>query len=105
MARVLGPPEVLEVMEVPEPEINEDEVLIRVAAAGMNHQDVIERKRSLPPEVKQRLGLECSGTIQKVGKQVKRWKVGQQVNFPNRNLSINFQFDQRKYNAWCENIS
>nr|XP_011460806.1 PREDICTED: quinone oxidoreductase PIG3-like isoform X1 [Fragaria vesca subsp. vesca] len=80
LARVTGPPEVLEVVEVAEPQLEDNEVLIRVAAAGMNEPDVTERQRSLPPQASLSiLGLECSGTIEKVGKNVERWKIGQEV--------------------------
>ncbi|XP_062004248.1 uncharacterized protein LOC133721605 isoform X2 [Rosa rugosa] len=76
-----GGPEVLRVMRVPEPKITDDEVLIRVAATALNGPDIIERRVTYPPSKTQSpiLGLECAGTIEKVGQNVKRWQVGQQV--------------------------
>ncbi|KAL6333433.1 hypothetical protein AAG906_028618 [Vitis piasezkii] len=62
-----GDPQVLQVQEVENPEIGDDEVLIRVEAAAINQADT-----PYP-------GLECSGIIEAVGKAVVRWKVGDQV--------------------------
>ncbi|PRQ54846.1 putative NADPH:quinone reductase [Rosa chinensis] len=76
-----GGPEVLRVQEVEDPEIKDDEVLIRVEATALNGADTFQRKGLYPPPPgsSHYLGVECSGTIEAVGKHVSRWKVGVQV--------------------------
>ncbi|PRQ30980.1 putative NADPH:quinone reductase [Rosa chinensis] len=74
-----GGPDVLKEIEVPEPELQDDGVLIKVAATALNEPDLTARTRSLPPMQREYLGLECAGTIVKVGKDVQRWQVGQEV--------------------------
>lgn len=76
-----GGPEVLQLQHVEEPEFKDDEVLIKVEATALNRADTIQRKGLYPPPkgASPYLGLECSGTIEAVGKDVSRWKVGDQV--------------------------
>jgi putative PIG3 family NAD(P)H quinone oxidoreductase len=67
--------------QVPDPELNDDEVLIGVAATAVNRADIMQRMGFYPPPpgVSEILGLECSGTITAVGADVTRWQVGDQV--------------------------
>ncbi|XP_021902315.1 LOW QUALITY PROTEIN: quinone oxidoreductase PIG3 [Carica papaya] len=76
-----GGPEVLQLQEVDDPEVKDDEVLIRVRATALNRADTLQRKGSYAPPkgASPYPGLECSGTIESVGKNVSRWKVGDQV--------------------------
>ncbi|OMO65082.1 Alcohol dehydrogenase superfamily, zinc-type [Corchorus olitorius] len=76
-----GGPEVLQLQEVDDPEVKDNEVLIKVEATALNRADTLQRKGSYPPPkgASPYLGLECSGTIQAIGKDVSRWKVGDQV--------------------------
>ncbi|XP_059659541.1 uncharacterized protein LOC132306233 [Cornus florida] len=76
-----GGPEVLQLQEVEDPQIQEDEVLIKVEATALNRADTLQRKGSYPPPKGASLypGLECSGTIEAVGQNVNRWKIGDQV--------------------------
>ncbi|KAH7836708.1 hypothetical protein Vadar_004618 [Vaccinium darrowii] len=76
-----GGPEVLQLQEVEDPEYGDDDVLIRVAATALNRADTNQRKGSYPPPkgASPLLGLECSGTIEAVGRNVSRWKIGDQV--------------------------
>lgn len=76
-----GGPEVLKLQEVEDPEIKDDQVLIRVAATALNRADVGQRQGRYPPPKgdSHYLGLECSGIVEAVGKDVHRWKVGDQV--------------------------
>ena len=55
-----------------QPEINENEVLIKVFAAGINRPDILQRQGSYPPPVgaSKILGLEVSGKIIKIGKNI-----------------------------------
>ncbi|EPS65768.1 hypothetical protein M569_09009, partial [Genlisea aurea] len=76
-----GGPEVLQLREVGDPEIKDDEVLIRIAAAALNRADTLQRQGRYPPPKgdSEYPGLECSGTVEAVGKNVHRWKIGDQV--------------------------
>jgi putative PIG3 family NAD(P)H quinone oxidoreductase len=76
-----GGPESLKVVSVAEPPITEHDVLIRVAAAGVNRADVLQRQGFYPPPrgASAILGLECSGTVVAVGSQVVQWQVGDEV--------------------------
>ncbi len=77
-----GPPEVLQPDQRPQPAITADQVLIKVAAAGINRPDVFQRKGNYPaPQgAPQDIpGLEVAGTITAVGAAVSRWKVGDLV--------------------------
>jgi NADPH2:quinone reductase len=60
-----GGPEVLQLAEVPRPEPRPGEVLIRVAAAGVNAPDVFQRRGVYPPppDASPLLGLEVAGTL------------------------------------------
>ena len=61
-----GAPEVLKVQgDVPSPEPRANEVLIDVAAAGVNRADILQRQGLYPPPPGESsiIGLECSGTI------------------------------------------
>lgn len=76
-----GPPEVLvpDRMEVPAP--GPGEVLIKVAAAGINRPDVLQREGGYPPPpgATNVPGLEVAGKIATVGAGVERWRVGDPV--------------------------
>jgi putative PIG3 family NAD(P)H quinone oxidoreductase len=63
--QALGGPEVLRVVERPVPEVRPGDVLIRVAAAGVNRPDVLQRKGGYapPPGAPSIPGLEVSGTV------------------------------------------
>lgn len=65
----------------PDPEPAPSEVLIRVAAAGINRADLLQRKGHYPPPAgaSDILGMECSGVIAAVGADVTRWSVGDEV--------------------------
>lgn len=77
----LGGPEVLKVVEHAVPTAAAGEVLIRVAAAGLNRADIIQRKRgyAIPPGTPPWPGLEVSGTIEALGPGVTEFKPGEQV--------------------------
>lgn len=76
-----GDPEVLRLQEVEDPKLEDDHVLIKIAATALNRADTLQRKGMYPPPkgASEYPGLECSGTIEAVGKGVSRWKVGDQV--------------------------
>ncbi|OAI41443.1 NAD(P)H-quinone oxidoreductase [Verrucomicrobia bacterium SCGC AG-212-E04] len=76
-----GGPEVLQLVDVPTPVAGPGEVLIRVAAAGVNRPDVFQRKGVYPPPpgASPLLGLEVAGTIAACGSDVTAWKPGDRV--------------------------
>ncbi len=76
-----GGPEVLTVGEEPRPGPLLDEVLIEVAAAGVNRPDLLQRRGAYPPPAGASPvpGLEVAGTIVGVGPNVTRWQVGDEV--------------------------
>lgn len=76
-----GGPEVMEWTVAVDPEPGPGEVLVEVAAAGVNRADVMQRKGFYPPpaDASSILGLECSGTIVKLGTGVADWQVGDRV--------------------------
>lgn len=76
-----GNPDVLEWTERTDPTPAEGEVLIDVAAAGINRADLMQRQGNYPPPpgASETLGLECSGTVAELGPGVTSWQVGDQV--------------------------
>ncbi len=76
-----GPPDVLRVVERPDPAPAAGEVLIRVAAAGVNRPDVMQRRGAYPPPpgASDVPGLEVSGTIEACGDGVREWRIGDRV--------------------------
>ena len=67
-----GDPSVMYIGEAPKPIINENEVLIKVAAAGVNRPDILQRQGGYPPPkgASEILGLEVSGKIVEIGKNI-----------------------------------
>lgn len=77
-----GAPDVLQIEERLKPAFTTDEVLVKVAAAGINRPDVFQRKGNYPPPAhapQDIPGLEIAGTIAEVGANVTRWKIGDKV--------------------------
>jgi putative PIG3 family NAD(P)H quinone oxidoreductase len=76
-----GPPEVLQPVERPDPTPAPGEVRIRVAAAGVNRPDILQRRGAYPPPpgASDLPGLEVAGTIDAVGSGVADWRVGDRV--------------------------
>jgi len=76
-----GGPEVLETAEVPVPVPQPDEVLIKVAAIGVNRPDIMQRKGLYPPPpgASPLLGLEAAGDVVEVGALASPWRVGDRV--------------------------
>ncbi len=76
-----GGPEALVPARRPLPEPGPGEVLIRIAGAGINRADCLQRMGlyPLPPGASDIPGLECSGTIAALGEGVQGWAVGERV--------------------------
>jgi NADPH2:quinone reductase len=67
--------------ERPVPQPGAGEVLVRVAAAGVNRPDVMQRKGQYPPPAGATdiPGLEIAGEVAALGADVTRWKLGDKV--------------------------
>jgi NADPH:quinone reductase len=79
--RTPGKPDVLKPTERPLPQPQKHEVLIKVAAAGVNGPDIMQRKGlyPAPPGASDLPGLEVAGEIVAAGDAVQRWRVGDRV--------------------------
>lgn len=73
--------ESLVTVAVERPAPADGEILIEVAAAGVNRADVVQRRGAyrLPADASPILGLECAGTVVATGADVTRWSVGDGV--------------------------
>ncbi|WP_344482782.1 NADP-dependent oxidoreductase [Nonomuraea monospora] len=87
--RSFGEPEVLELADVPRPEPQPHEVLVRVKAAGVNPPDWKLRRAPYPPDYLEPPlipGWDVSGVVEEAGAYVGRFKPGDEVfgmlNFP-----------------------
>lgn len=76
-----GGPEVLQIREREVPAFGDDEVLIKIAGAGLNGADLTQRrgKYPMPPGASDIPGLEAAGTVVAVGKDVEALKEGNEV--------------------------
>ena len=76
-----GPPDVLTLVERPDPVPGAGEILINVAAAGVNRPDVLQREGGYPPPpgASDLPGLEVAGTVAAIGEGVSGWTVGDPV--------------------------
>lgn len=79
--REAGGPEMLVEVERPTPVPAAGEVLIEVAAAGVNYPDVMQRLGRYPPpaDASDLPGLEVAGRVAATGAAVSRWKAGDRV--------------------------
>ncbi|MCO0600699.1 NAD(P)-dependent alcohol dehydrogenase [Peribacillus butanolivorans] len=101
-----GPPDVLQLKEVKKPTPMENEILVKVKATTVTVADIRSRSFTVPLSVwlparitlgfrrpkKSILGLELSGEVESVGKDVKQFKEGDQV----------FAASQIGYGAYAE---
>jgi NADPH:quinone reductase len=76
-----GGPEVLRPVDRPVPTPRENEILIKVAAAGVNRPDVLQRTGNypVPPDASDLPGLEVAGEVVKMGTAVRHFKPGDMV--------------------------
>lgn len=76
-----GPAEALKLGEAPRPVPQPHEILIKVAAAGVNRPDIAQREGNYPPPpgASEILGLEVAGTVAEVGSAVTQWQGGERV--------------------------
>jgi putative PIG3 family NAD(P)H quinone oxidoreductase len=76
-----GGPEVLKPVELPVPVPGHGQIVIRVAFAGVNRPDALQRAGAYapPPSASPLPGLEAAGTVVEVGPGVDRWAIGDEV--------------------------
>jgi NADPH2:quinone reductase len=76
-----GGPEVLKIAEMPMPRPGPGQVLVKVAAAGVNRPDVAQRQGAYPPPPGHSAlpGLEIAGEVVEAGAGVARWRAGDRV--------------------------
>jgi putative PIG3 family NAD(P)H quinone oxidoreductase len=76
-----GGPEVLRVMDVPEPVPGPGEVLVDVVASALNRADLLQRMGMYPgPQMEHEVpGLEFAGRVSALGEGVSRWSEGDEV--------------------------
>ena len=76
-----GGPEALKLVQRPVPRPDHREVLIKIAAAGLNGADVGQRlgRYRMPPGAPDIFGLEASGEVVAVGAGVTQWRIGDAV--------------------------
>lgn len=79
VAREAGGPEVLSYTELPDPEPGPGQVLVRVAAAGVNFIDTYRRGGVYPMEYPHVVGAEGAGTVEALGDDVAGFAVGDRV--------------------------
>jgi len=79
IVRQYGGPEAIEVAELPNPEPGPGELLVDVAAAGVNFVDVYYRTGAYPGQLPLQLGTEAAGTVAGVGEGVVGIDVGDRV--------------------------
>ncbi len=74
-----GGPDVLTVVDLPVPEPKENEIVVKVAASGVNFIDVYQREGRYKIPLPFILGQEGAGTVSAVGVDVKEFKEGDRV--------------------------
>ena len=81
MRAIVQEGEKLTIGEVETPQIGDQDVLVRVEAAGINRLDLLQKKGDYPPPpgASEILGVEFSGKIEKIGSAVTKHQVGDSV--------------------------
>jgi NADPH:quinone reductase len=74
-----GGPEVMEVAELPRPEAGPGQLLVDVAATGVNYRDVYEREGVYGGDLPAVIGVEGAGSVAGVGEGVSDFGVGDRV--------------------------
>lgn len=76
-----GGPEVLELVDLPIPEVKEDEVLVRIKATGINYADTARREGQyvVPTPLPFTPGLEIAGEVVQIGDSVQNFEKGDRV--------------------------
>jgi len=76
-----GGPEVLTLADIPAPKPKPNEVVVKIAAAGINFIDVYYREGRYPSALPFVSGMEASGVVSELGSDVKSFKLGDRVAY------------------------
>lgn len=81
LVREFGAPEVMKLAEIPIPEPGENQILVRVKAAGVNPVDTYVRAGgyAIKPALPFTPGKDAAGVVEKTGAKVEKFKVGDRV--------------------------
>jgi NADPH2:quinone reductase len=76
-----GGPEVLQYKDVPNPQPNAQQVLVRIRAVGINPYEAYQREGWYPtkPNLPYTPGADAAGVVEQVGSEVKNWRKGDRV--------------------------
>jgi NADPH2:quinone reductase len=76
-----GPDYRLEFADIPKPQPGNGEILIKVAAAGVNRADILQAHGAYPPPsgAPETLGMEVSGHVAAIGADAGGYKIGEAV--------------------------
>jgi NADPH2:quinone reductase len=77
-----GGPEVMRRRELPDPELGAGQILVDLAAAGLNYIDTYQRSGLYDVPMPFVLGLEGAGVVAATGDGVTQWSVGDRVAWP-----------------------
>jgi NADPH2:quinone reductase len=78
-----GGPEMLQLVDLPDPVPGPGEVLVRHQAIGVNFIDTYQRTGLYPVALPAVLGSEAAGVVEAVGEGVTRFKTGDRIGYPN----------------------
>ena len=78
-----GGPEAMSYEDVDTPKLESGQVLVKIAAAGINYIDTYQRSGLYQIPLPATLGLEAAGTVEEVGPDVTRFKAGDRVAYTN----------------------
>ena len=87
-----GGPEVLEIKDIKLEDPKSGEVLIKNEAIGLNYIDTYHRSGLYPVELPSNIGMEGAGVIEKIGPDIKDFKVADRVAYAS--MPIGKKFDQ-----------
>lgn len=76
-----GGPDVMQLAEIPTPQPGPDEVLVKIAASGVNFLDIYQRIGQFPGELPLTPGSEAAGVVQAVGSGVVDFHPGDRVAY------------------------
>ena len=76
-----GPPEVLKIVEIPEPSLKPNEILVKIKAASINHVDIWVRKgiAAYPVKLPHVTGADGAGVVENIGSEVEGIEKGDRV--------------------------
>lgn len=76
-----GGPDQMVIKEIERPKPDAHQILVKVAAAGINRADIMQREGRYPPpqDASTVMGLEISGTVEETGGESGRWNYGDKV--------------------------